>query len=510
MERDWWHPKKDYVIGKQKGRFLADISRREFLALSAASIMSGTLLDKDSVSKPATLPGKKPNILVIMTDQQNAGMMSCTGNPWVKTPNIDRIADEGVRFERAYCVNPVCMPSRFAMLAGINPSVVGIESNADVDKLISPEILHNTMGAIFRRAGYRTVYGGRVHMPGQQGVKNNIRAYGFDLITPEGSEGRDELVAASEQFFKQKHDQPFLMVASFMNPHDICYMAINAYCRQTGEKILPGVHQECLNDAMKMPEGISEKEFFDKYCPPLPANHGIQENEPDGLAALDWRPFRAYVRQNWTEKDWRLHRWAYARLTERVDAEIGRVLDGLERAGLMEDTVIVFTSDHGDMDAAHRMEHKTVPYEEAINIPFIVSWKGVTKAGTVDREHLVSSGLDLIPTISDFAGIKVPSEFIGRSVRKLAEGSIVKDWRSSMVIEDENLRMLHMRDKKYAVYATGNRREQFVDMEKDPGEMRNVAYEPAYKSQVERGRRLLKEWYAAHNMNLDPKYIIEK
>jgi choline-sulfatase len=468
----------------------------------AATITSESFAEDDRL-------GRRPNVLVIITDQQSAGMMSCAGNQWLKTPNMDRLAAEGVRFDKAYSANPVCVPSRFVMFSGMMPSVIGMEHNGDDSKTVAQSILDNAMGSIFKRAGYRTVYGGKVHLPGQKGVRGNVEAYGFEYISPNDREGRDGLAEECEKFLQQKHDRPFLLVASFMNPHDICYMAINACKKSAGEKIGKAPrHQQCLDEALKMPDGVSEKEFFDRYCPPVPPNFEIPENEPEGLAPLDARNFRAYVRKNWTEKDWRLHRWAYARLTERVDAEIGRVLAALRRAGLEKDTLVVFTSDHGDMDAAHRLEHKSMPYEEAIHVPFIVTWKDVTKAGLVDREHLVSSGLDLIPTICDFTGIPVPPQLKGTSVRRLAEGSAVDHWRKTVVIENKSLRVVHMGGSKYAVYETGSKREQFMDLEKDPGEMKNLACDQAYKPQVEKGRELLKEWYKANGLVLDPKYIV--
>ena len=483
-------------------------SRRRFLEMCAASIMSVSLTSRVRASETDETSRKRPNILVIVTDQQHAGMMSCTGNSWVKTPNMDRLAAEGARFEKAYCANPVCVPSRFTMFTGTMPSVIGMESNDDFDNTVSAGILSNAMGSIFRRAGYRTVYGGKTHLPGPKGVKNDAGPYGFEYITPKDQEGRDGLAETCVQFLRRKQEQPFLMVASFINPHDICHMAINAHKKQTGEKIGQARHQKCLEEALKMPEGVSEKEFFEKYCPPAPPNYEIPENEPDGITSLDWRPFRAYARQNWTDKDWRLHRWAYARLTESVDKQIGRVLDALREAGLEKDTLVVFTSDHGDMDAAHRLEHKSMPYEEAIHVPFIVRWKGIIKSGIVDREHLVSAGLDLIPTLCDFAGIQVPSELKGKSVRKLAEGSSVNEWRKTLVVENEKLRVLHMGRSKYAAYAKGEKREQYMDLEKDSGEMKNFAADPAYKPQVEEGRKLLKEWYKVNGLNLDAKYIV--
>mgnify|MGYP001600264770 CR=1 FL=1 len=286
-------------------------------------------------------------------------------------------------------------------------------------------------------------------------------------------------------------------------------MAVNAYRTSIGQKIEGGRVQECLDKAMKRPDGVSEREFWDRHCPPLPPNHEVTENEPEALTSLDWRPHRGLVRANWTEKDWRMHRWAYARLTERVDAEIGRVLEALRDTGLERDTVVVFTSDHGDLDAAHRLEQKSMPYEECVRVPFIVSGRGVTRGGAVDREHLVSSGLDLIPTLCDYAGVQLPGQSLGKSVRRLAEGATSEDWRTHLVVENQQFRMLHLGRTKYVAYDHGRRREHYMDLEKDPGETRNFAGDAAYEAQVREGRRLLKEWYRARGLKLDAKYVVE-
>jgi len=447
-------------------------------------------------------------VLVIITDQQHAGMLSCTGNPWIKTPNLDRLASTGVRFEKAYCANPVCSPSRFTMFSGTLPSVIGMDSNKGAGRSVAEDILHNTMGRIFKRADYKVVYGGKTHLPGAGKNRGEAAAYGFEALAPNLGEGREELADACVKFFQQKQELPFLMVTSFINPHDICFLAINADKPAAFKKKNKSKPLQCLETALKFPTGVSERDFFEKYCPPLPANFEIPQNEPDGLLNLDWRPFRAYVRQHWTEQDWRRHRWAYARLTELVDAQIGRVLDALKQAGLEDNTLVVFTSDHGDMDSAHRLEHKSMPYEEAMHVPFIVRWSGVTSRGVVDHEHLVSTGLDLIPTLCDFAGIAVPSELKGSSVRKLAEGAAEAAWRKTLVVENENSRILHMGRSKYVVYAKGNQREQFMDLDKDPGELINFCSDPNYKAKIEEGRQLLRTWYTTHGLTLDPKYVV--
>jgi len=469
-------------------------TRRDFLRLAGLAALSPCLAKAADAVSPG-LKTTKPNVLVIITDQQHAGMLSCAGNPYVKTPMMDGLAAIGARFELAYCANPVCLPSRFSMLTGVMPSRIGVETNSGGgggrDKM--PRILENSMGRVFGRAGYETVYGGKQHLP------MKLDDIGFRNI--EENEG-PKLAETCAQYLRQPHDRPFLMVASFINPHDICYMAISDE-RTPGKMSGP----KPLLDAMALPAGMSKEEFI-RTCPPLPANFEIPESEPEAVLAGDTRGFRTHARKDWTPEQWRLHRWAYARLTERVDAEIGVVLTALRETGLEKNTLIVFLSDHGDMDASHRLEHKSVVYDEASRVPLIVSWNGVTGPGLVDKQHLVSTGQDLIPTLCDFAGIPAPASLKGRSVRALAEGQTPPLWRDALVVENGNSRILRSARYKYVVYASGARREQLVDMIADPGEMKNLALNPAAAPVLKEHRRLLKEWYQQNGESLDAKYVV--
>lgn len=461
-----------------------------FRAKTMVPLLGGLL----SAAEPKT--AAQPNILLIITDQQYAGMLSCAGNPYVKTPAMDSLAAAGARFELAYCAAPVCVPSRFSMLTGVLPSRIEMETNEDMKtckKNVSPEILADSMGQIFSKAGYETVYGGKQHVP------MTIEATGFRDV--EKNAGM-KLAETSAEFLRQPHDKPFLLVASFINPHDICLMALS-------DEKTPGNIKgpKPLIEALKLPLGMTPEYFFSSVCPPLPANYAIPPGEPEAILAADKRSFRTHARNNWNDEQWRMHRWAYAKLTEVVDSEIGMVLAALRETGLDKNTLVVFVSDHGDMDASHRLEHKSVFYEESSRVPLIVSWKGVTMPGLVDKKHLVSTGLDLIPTLCDFAGIPVPPELKGRSVRPLAEGRTSPTWPKTLVAENGDSRMLRSARYKYIVYASGANREMLTDMVKDPGEMKNLALQPEFAPVLKEHRQLLKEWYRQNGETLDPKYF---
>jgi len=416
----------------------------------------------------------RPNIIVILTDQQNATMMSCAGNKYLRTPSMDSLAQSGVLFERAYCTNPVCVPSRFSLMTGFMPSEIGLRNNsAKHIEMIPEDIKQKGLGFIFKRAGYDVAYGGKVHLP-----KMNVNDIGFEYIC---KNERDELAHTCANYINQDREKPFLLVASFINPHDICYMAIRDFAETDGAKriIKRGLTEtKTLDEALELPEGISEKDFFENFCPPLPNNFNPQVDEPEAIHWLiSQRPFRKKAREKWTEKQWRKHRWAYCRLTEMVDEQIGEILNALNKSGKAENTLVVFTSDHGDMDAAHKLEHKTVFYDEACRIPLIFSWPGKIKKGKIDREHLVSNGLDLIPTLCDFSGIDKPKELAGVSIRPLLEGEEPQTWRHSLPVESEIGRMIISKRYKYIVYDKGKKEEQLLDLQESPWEMHNVAHD---------------------------------
>ena len=360
------------------------------------------------------------------------------------------------------------------------------------------------MGTCSVEGGYETVYGGKVHLPNRMG---RLEDSGYRNLT---SDARGGLADACADFIKGPHVKPFFLFASFINPHDICYMAINDYrVRQGGKRIdnLDSRVCEQVLDEARQSGDIAE--FVAKHAPPLPDNHGIPACEPECITRkyTQERPFREYVRRNWGETEWRLHRWAYCRLTEMVDEQIGVVLDALSAAGLENNTLVVFTSDHGEHDSAHKLEHKSILYEEAANIPFIMSYEGVIRSGAVDREHLVSNGLDLLPTLCDYAGIPCPSGLHGRSLRPLAEKGRARSWRDHLVVESQNGRLLHTGRYKYCRYDSGANPEQLTDLTSDPGETRNLAPDRTYRETLAKHRRLLGKWVERTGDRIAAEYV---
>jgi len=451
----------------------------------------------------------RPNIIFINTDEQSAQMMSCAGNPWLHTPAMDRLAAEGIRFERAYCTHPVCLPSRFSWFTGRMPSELNIwdnKSGSNLDR-VPWDMLNNCAGHLLRRAGYRTAYGGKTHLPGDM----TPESMGFENITADKRDGLAETCADWIAQRGKANDGPFFLTACFVNPHDICFMGMRDFIRETradspdlnfNERWLlsdDSVEMAELNQAMRMPDGVSEDAFYDKHCPPLPDNHQPQDPEPTGLTRkIEAAPYRRYIREQWDERRWRLHRWAYARLVERVDEQVGRVIQALDDAKLTENTLVIFTSDHGDHDGSHKLEQKGTVYEEAARVPLLMRWPGQIEGGQVNRDALVSNGLDLVPTLCDLAGCAVPSDLRGQSVRPLLDRrASPTSFREALPLESAEGCAIVDRRFKYIRYHEGDDAEQLMDLQEDPGETRNHIDRAGLADELTQCRRLYERLHQA-------------
>ena len=488
---------KGTIMKKKRNRIAVII----VVAIASVSFMlSSVSPEAQTVEKDS-----RPNILLITTDQQHARLMSCAGDPYVNTPNLDKLAASGMRFENAYSANPVCVPSRYSMISGYMPHVFdGLETNRqmtiNVKPVIADYINTPTMGTIFKEAGYETLYGGKLHVEGSRSLTKEMEStFNFTNLT---EDSRLILAEKAVEAFQQKRGKPFLMWVSFINPHDICSFPLDKneerYQRQ----------QDGLKKLHERYPGIP--------LPPLPENFEISGDEIDwvrahqkgevGNSGLN-QTFGAHAK-NWDIETWREYRWAYRRHMETVDMEIGIVLQGLKDAGLDENTVIILTSDHGDHDGAHQLTMKRSFYEEVSNIPLIVSWKRHCTPGSVDSSTLVNNGLDLIPTLCDIAGIKIPKGLSGVSFRPALEGHRID--RDYIVGQNNTGRMLRTPRYKYNVYyIDGQSGEQLFDMKKDRKEMNNLAKKTEYYEILKYCRKELREWVIANNDSRGEKYLVD-
>lgn len=433
---------------------------------------------------------QKPNILIIITDQQTADAMSAAGNKDLHTPAMDRLAANGVRFTKAYCAQPLCSPSRTAIFSGKMPYETGFVGNEPEKDGLWPDSLL-LMGKIFQTQGYKTGYVGKWHLPMPV---TKISQHGFEYIQNTHFLDYNDAATPSfcARFIKENKNNPFLLIASFLNPHDICEWA--------------------RRDDLKM--DLLEAAPPPNQCPALPANWRKPANEPEMIREQQKVNPATYPSVNWTAGQWRQYRWAYDRLVEKVDKYIGMVLGSLKKYGVEKNTIIIFTADHGDGDASHSWNQKQVLYEEAARIPFIVAKLGQWKPCTDNM--LVCNGTDIIPTICGFAGIKAPGYLKGIDIGKRIANP-AKDLRDTLVIETDfadNEKLLGISGRavitqnfKYIVYSKGKIREQLFDLAKDPGEITNLAVQPAYRVKLDVMRSYLKTW-CRNNKDPFEKYAL--
>ena len=388
------------------------------------------------------------------------------GDRYLKTPNMDSLAAKGMLFTRAYCANPLCVPSRTSIFTGRYPIETRVETNdtTAIDARRFP-----CLGAHFKRAGYSTAFFGKWHLPFPE-TENAV--HGFDIVSWDKKRRDQSTETGMSEFLRAKHSAPFFAVASFLNPHNICEWARG---------------QELSEGAIGAPPPIEQ-------CPPWRPNHAPQKDEPDIVTTMrrSYHATPTFPVGNFDEAKWRQYLWAYYRLIEKADARIGQVLKALRDTGLDRDTLVVLSADHGDCQGSHGWNQKTILYEEAARVPCILSWKGVTKPGTSNR--LVHTGIDFWPTFSDYAGIPLPDGLPGLSLKASANGSDTADPREYVVVSDQlaqgapvngkelapHGRMLRGQRYKYSGYSEGERRESLVDLEKDPGEI----HQPCARSEV--------------------------
>jgi arylsulfatase A-like enzyme len=452
----------------------------------------------------ATTPSK-PNILFIITDQQFADAMSCRmGTQFLNTPTMDHLARSGMLFTRAYSANPLCMPFRNSVFTGRYPHQTGVTMNAAPKGGLDPQEFP-CLGSYFRDAGYDTAYSGKWHLCFDP---KDPKSHGFEIVKGKSAGGHDAgVTAGAVKFLARRHDKPFVLVTSFLNPHNIC-----EWSRRLAGR----------NDGLNCGE-IGEPPALDQL-PPAPFNLAPPTNEPDGMTLIRRAEQVAdgpFPVGKFTNEDWRKLRWGYYRMIEKVDAEIGKVLAALRQAGLENNTLIVFTADHGECAGAHGFNQKTVFYEESARVPLIISYPGRTTGGTTDK--LVNTGIDLLPTMLDLAGLEAPKKLPGRSLLPLAFGKDSPDWRDHVVVQNHLAqtgeidgmkptmegRLVRTDRYKYCIYSRGQQRESLVDLQADPGEMNDLASNPEYRKVLLEHRALLARFGAEHRDPLVAKLLAD-
>lgn len=447
---------------------------------------------------PAAVPGpmaparKPPSILVICADDHAAYVTGVYGNRLVRTPNIDRLATEGIFFERAYCNSPVCTASRQSFLTGRYPRSIG------VTRLETPlPASEVTMAETLRLAGFDTAAIGKMHF-------NSELKHGFDLRVdlPEYRQWLKAQPAAalSEGLEVQPPWRPF---------KDPARVWLNSDCRPMGlaEDRMDGTY--LAQQAAEYLAAPREKPFFlmvSFYEPHSPFRFPIEfrdRHQPSEFAVpvlgKDGAAQVPAVFRDLTDPEKQGIAAAYYTSVEFLDRKVGQVLDALERSGKARDTIVVYLGDHGYMLGQHGRFEKHSSYEEAVRTPLVIRFPGRVAGGC--RTQALVELVDLVPTLYNLCGFGTPAPLQGRSLVPLMTGQTTKH-RDHVVVEYAPNDEVMIRDSYWKlVYERGAQRRtdgydtgeplvpdvfRLYDLFQDPGEMHNVAGEAANAATLKR------------------------
>ncbi len=435
--------------------------------LAAAALMIASLPAR---SAPATLV--RPNILVIVTDDQRWDALGCLGHPLLKTPNLDRLAAEGARFANAFVTTSLCSPSRATMLSGLYAHRHGVLNNFTE----YPDTLPSYPKRL-RAAGYETAYFGKWHM----GETNDLPRSGFDFWMSHRGQGRyfdnewningrrefikgyytTVITEHAENWLRQKHQKPFVMVLGQKAPHG---GPIEPEPKYASTFATSAIAKPANYDAWREGKPAWLAESF-------PTWHGA------GGPLYNYHDYDKFVR-------------AYLGTLLSVDDSVGRLYAALEETGQLNRTVIVFTSDNGFALGEHGRVDKRTMYEESIRVPLIVRYPPLIPKRTVINEMVLN--LDLAPSVIDLAGGQPLTGIDGQSWKPLLTGNS-SGWRKSWLYfynyEKEfpytpNVRGVRTAGWKYIYYPSGDgtpsrSTAELYNLTADPLETRNLIDDPA-------------------------------
>ena len=465
------------------------------LVFSLALVYSGC-------SKPAEEEAttSRPNIIFVMTDDHTHHQMSLTGKSFIQTPNLDRLAAEGVWFKNAFCTNSLCAPARATILTGCLSNVNGIMGNSESkDKIerLDPDL--PTFPILLQNAGYQTAIVGKWHLPhdprgfdyscilpGQglyfdpdmieNGERKNFKGYVTDIITDK----------ALDYLKSLNGEDPFCLIYQHKGPHRPFTPAPR--------------HKDLLPDDLPHPET-----FNDDYATRLVAGKAADMKFEQSIARDYGDIFGDMTEAE--KKEWIFQRFVkdHNRAVVSIDEGLGRVLDYLDENGLADNTVVIYTTDNGFYLGEYGWYDKRFMYEPSLRIPFLMRYPNQVNAGQVEERMIMN--IDVAPTILDFAGIEVPKVMQGESLKPLVTGEET-EWRDHIYysyyentwamsgftqadLSDPSFNFFTahrvgphrgIRNDRYKLiqYYSENDYWEFFDLQEDPHEIRNAYDDPQY------------------------------
>jgi len=477
-------------------------TRREFLKDAGFAAISGGLLSRLSgcvTTSQIKSERKPPNIIFIMTDDHASHALSCYGSKINKTPNLDRIAKEGMRFTNCFCTNSICAPSRAVILTGKYSHLNGV-----IDNAVEFDGSQQTFPKLLQKAGYETAIIGKWHLktdptgfdywnilPGQgiyhnpvlieMGQRKKYTGYVTDIIT-----------GLCLKWLKERSgDKPFCLMYHHKAPHRE-WEPDDKHAKMYEDIDIP--LPETFNDDYKTRCAAARQQE-------MTIEHHLNEKDlkmkpPEGLTGQEL-------------KKWKYQRYIkdYLRCVASVDDNVGRLLDYLDSSGLAENTIIFYTSDQGFYLGDHGWFDKRFMYEESLRMPLLVRYPKKIKAGSINNDIVLN--LDFAPTFLDLAGVAVPGDMQGHSLRPILHRNTPKNWRDSMYYHYYEYPAVHSVKRHYGVRTKRYKLIHFYydidawelyDLEKDPNELNNLYDNSAYadivkqlKTELERLRKEFKD-----------------
>lgn len=455
---------------------------------------------------------QRPNIIFIFSDDHSYEAISAYGSYRNKTPNIDRLANEGMRFDKCYVTNSICAPSRAVILTGKHSHVNGVYDNHSS----AFDGFQQTFPKMLQKNGYQTAIVGKWHLkstptgfdyhevlPGQGAYYNPdflrngemLQYYGYntDITTN---------IALDWLKNRRNDDEPFLLMLQYKAPHRQFTPNVTHAHRYKNDVIPepPNLYDDYSNrasPARDQEQAILKHMGVEDVKIKIPEPQRMKFHQRSVLKHA-YEPKKAEEESaNLADKDlvaWRYQRFIkdYIRSVDSIDENIGLVLDYLKEAGLDENTVVVYSSDQSIFLGEHGWFDKRFMYEESFRTPLLVRWPGVIEAGKVDDQHLTSN-LDFAQTLLDIAGVQAPSDMQGRSLKPLMTAKSPEQWRQGLYYHyyehgfhgvPRHEGVFDGRYKLINYYTLGE--WELFDLDQDPNEMNNVFASPQYAEIVEK------------------------
>jgi len=442
-------------------------NRREFFGTVGAGLAAFSASTFFSTSRETA---RRPNIIFIMADDHAERAISCYGHSLIETPQIDRIAKEGMRFNSSFVTNSICAPSRAVLLTGKYSHINGLRDNRDTfdgSQVTFPKLL--------QQAGYYTAVVGKWHLKSEPtgfdtwNILQGQGAYYNPVLIENGKEVQHtgyvtEIITdlVIECLKNREKDKPFCVLYHHKAPHrnwmpDLKHLTLF----KDKEIPLPKTFYDDYNtrSAAAKEQDMEIKNMFlslDMKLHPFAYEKDDNSRGSKGHdAEKDWlniynsltdeqrkawdahyepisRAFKEASLEGKELVEWKYQRYMkdYLRCIASIDENIGRVLDFLDGTGLTRNTIVVYTSDQGFYLGEHGWYDKRFMYEESLSMPLLVRYPEEVPAGTLNDEIVLN--LDFAPTFLDYAGVEIPFDIQGRSLRSLLKGQKVGDWRKSM------------------------------------------------------------------------------